>query len=153
MNSANDRAVRLLREHLAIGVKHAPERYPIEKFILTFGRHFLPAALLPVIKRGRAKQCYQNAADLALGDELKCDYAEGFAYDVDGGFPFGHAWCVQRRTAIDPTLKSPERYAYLGVIVPRRVLIETLEKQGHYGILTGELGDEFMQSWARRKRR
>ncbi len=91
------------------------------------------------------QECFSNAAELTSNDRT-CSYAEGFAASGEMS-PFIHAWCVRRGLAADPTLKNPRSYAYLGIIIPREMVFAALKKQGHYGVLTGSMGPEFMASW------
>ena len=99
------------------------------------------------MKRGPMKRCYENAHDLADNDRT-CHYAEGYAC-THGHPPFDHAWCVDKEGhAVDPTLRHPMRYTYLGIIIPLKTVNQILEDQGHWGILSGALSAKFMKAWA-----
>lgn len=106
-----------------------------------YGR--LPSGVL----RGKAKECFQNAATQA--DEIGIyTYCEGFAVSTASApLPFLHAWLVDKQDSIiDPTLKDPSHYEYLGIRVPHELLWAELGRTGVYGLLdpgTG-LNKEFM---------
>ena len=97
------------------------------------------------------KQCFLNAFELVSDfDDPALIYAEGYALDRShSSWPFLHAWCVRDALVIEPTLKNPERYVYFGILVPRRLLFDTVEKQEHVDILTGALAKKSMAALAK----
>ncbi len=119
----------------------------MEKFILEFGQYFPGGPLPPGIRRGHPKECYANAAALALKDDSELLYAEGYAYNNELQWPFVHAWCVVDGRVVDNTLHHPEDFDYLGILIPKKMLIENERETGTYGVLTGELGPKFMADW------
>lgn len=125
----------------------APDQSSISKFILEFGQCFAGQPLPPGIEKGHLKECYSNAAALALKDDADAIYAEGYAYNSELQSPFLHAWCVQGARVIDNTLRHPEDYEYLGVLIPKKILIENLRETGTYGVFAGELGPKLMENW------
>jgi hypothetical protein len=82
---------------------------------------------------GEPKMCFMNATHLSL--ETHVEYFEGYCMRDDLQIPFHHAWCVDDGMILDPTLKEPERYHYLGVEIPKPDLRAELAKSGYYGIL------------------
>lgn len=78
--------------------------------------------------RGEIKQCYNNAADLAIAD-LSLTYVEGWATS-DVGLAVEHAWCVNKRgRVVEPTWRGdgmPKGIAYYGIPVPTNVLTKVL---------------------------
>ncbi len=101
-----------------------------EDFVLQHGREFNRIGVVPRSQRGRMKQCYKNAAHLALTHH-ELTYVEGYAVSI---IPVMHAWCVTKRgTVIDPTWS--DGYAYYGVPFTRRYLTRCLCRNQVYGIL------------------
>ena len=134
-----------VRSALEASVHFARDRSAVEQFVLRYGQTFTPIS--HGVPRGPEKKCFSNAADLVSSDR-RYSYAEGFSAAA-GMPPFIHAWCTRDGFALDPTLKRTHRYAYLGVVIPRQILFDALEQQGHYGILTGSRAATFMEEWAR----
>jgi len=121
---------------------------PTVKFILGFGQYFRGAPLPPGIARGHPKECYANAAALALNDD-SLGYAEGYAYNNELQWPFLHAWCIRDGRVVDNILRHPGDFDYLGILIPKMRLIENERETGTYGVLTGELGAKFMADWGK----
>ena len=120
---------------------------PIEKFILEFGRYFVGSPLPHGIERGHPHECYANAAALALAHDADAEYAEGYAYNSELQSPFLHAWCLEGGLVVDNTLHHPEEFDYFGVIIPKRIVRESIRETGTYGVLTSEEGPKLMASW------
>ncbi len=94
-------------------------------------------------KRGKPKMCFMNATHLALETGLR--YVEGFCTSKDIGFPFHHAWCDDGGDVVDPTLKNPENYEYIGVEIPDADLIASMDKWKDYGVLDyGMINHEYL---------
>ena len=101
-------------------------------FILHEGRFWTPSPLPSKIPKGKAKQCFNNAHDLALKRGLT--YVEGYAMRI---IPIEHAWCVDPKTGevIDNTWSDPETASYFGVPFKTDFVTDTVVHQGYYGIL------------------
>lgn len=81
---------------------------------LEHGREYDTAPLPPDVTRGPAKQCFQNAINIADDDELV--YTEGYVLRPGVPMLIHHAWCVTPDgTVVDPTLDRPEECAYYGI--------------------------------------
>jgi hypothetical protein len=92
---------------------------------------------------GKPKMCFMNAAHLAFDACLP--YVEGYCMSNDIAFPFHHAWCVDGGDIIDPTIKDPTKYRYIGVEIPHDDLRKQLLDNGVYGILdTGMINFRYM---------
>lgn len=104
----------------------------ISKWILEYGRHWEPQALPRQHPRGVIKQCYSNAANLALGDS-DLTYVEGYACGI---IPVMHAWCVDKDgKVIDNTWDEPAKSLYYGVPFDRGFLAKTICRNGVYGLI------------------
>lgn len=104
----------------------------IERFVLRNAEHELVGEAFPD-ELGTPKMCFMNATHYAL--ESCLPYMEGFCVRDDIGLPFHHAWCEDAGTIVDPTLKEPHRYRYLGVEIPPKDLKASMVKHGVYGVL------------------
>lgn len=118
-----------------------PQGYPIENFILRHGRPFAGIPRPQGLRKKSAKMCFQNATLLAF-DREDLGYAEGFACSPSDGVPFLHAWCVEDGKAIDPTLSTPEKYGFFGVIFPRPLLHKYIALNKTYGLLSSDAARE-----------
>lgn len=127
--------------------KSASDQAPIAAFVLEFGRYYVGGPRPPGIKRGHPQECYANAATLALKEQPEASYAEGYAYRNDLLRPFLHAWCVLDGRVLDNTLHDPEDFDYFGIIIPKDMLIENERQTGTYGVLTGDFGPKFIETW------
>jgi hypothetical protein len=107
----------------------------IEDFVLKHGKAWTPRRLPKGVRRGEAKQCFGNAANLALGDE-SLYYVEGFAMGV---IPTLHAWCARiDGVVIDPTwasAKVPLGKEYFGVPFKTDFLRKILLRRKSYGVI------------------
>ena len=119
----------------------------VEKFVADFGEECIGHSRHHMIAAGAPKKCFTNAAGLAM-DKKKYVYVEGYARSPTMP-PFLHAWCVLGDRVVDPTLRDPEKYEYLGVRVPTPLLISIITKQNHYGILTGSCSAVFRTDWSK----
>lgn len=87
--------------------------------------------------RGEPRQCFRNAALLALGNPALC-YVEGYAARAGLPLPFLHAWAVRGDgLVIDVTwTEAPgEERAYLGVPFRAGYLSRALIGRGRYGLI------------------
>lgn len=92
-------------------------------FILRHGRAY-PFGRTQI--NGTIKQCFQNAAKLAISDP-DMTYCEG--YTETHGVPIEHAWCLDKAgKVIETTIREREPREYFGVPIKtdylRRVLLE-----------------------------
>ena len=119
----------------------------LELFVADFGEEYLGRKWPSRVALGEPKQCYTNAAELAMENGIY-EYVEGYARNTKGrAFHFDHAWCVIGDRVVDPTLENAEDYEYLGVKVPTRQLISIITAQDHFGILTGSDYEKFIADW------
>ncbi len=94
------------------------QNIPNAGFIADFGEEFVGSQRPPDIRLRALGKCFVNAAGLMWKHEDNhggdLTYVEGFAYEPEIG-PFLHAWCVRGDLVVDPTLRDPEKYQYLGI--------------------------------------
>ena len=82
--------------------------------VLELGRSFTPQRRPKGIKRGRQKQCYENAYAL-LAQHPTLTYCEGFVLAEGVRIPVEHAWCIDEEgNVVDNTLRDPS-IAYFGI--------------------------------------
>lgn len=87
-------------------------------------------------KRGKPKQCFQNATQLTQGV-----YAEGYVWRGDLPILILHAWRVDENDRVlDPTIDRPENCQYFGIKIPETELARELLRNEVYGILDTGLG-------------
>lgn len=94
---------------------------------------------------GAAKECFRNAAQLAL-EHPELTYVEGYGYLEGLPLLIHHAWCEDEQGRVIDVTWSPERGGqYIGVRVDAEELLEQMEALGVYGVLdTGRgLNTEF----------
>ncbi|MGN6556067.1 MAG: hypothetical protein ACTHLW_20350 [Verrucomicrobiota bacterium] len=142
-----------LEAEIKLMTRRNPEPQPrngwrsISEFVLNHGRHWKPRALPDEIKPGKMRECFKNAADLALGfHRNNYIYCEGYALSI---IPVMHAWCVDLEgNVIDPTW-TPRTGAmidtgreYFGVAIKSAYLSEALLKQKYYGLI-----DAWQSKW------
>lgn len=111
----------------------------LEHFILENGHEFKsgPKSRPRSIKKMKDRYCFQNCYELSL-ERRNLQYAEGFAVAV---IPTIHAWCINKRSkVIDPTWDNGQDY--IGVIIPRQLMVGTALTRGSYGVL-----DNWEQHW------
>jgi hypothetical protein len=126
-----------VKDYLGLLHKMRPKNYQgingygsLATFVLEHGREFTPQPLPTIYKRGQKRQCYRNAALLAI-DEVDLIYCEGFAMGV---IPVNHAWCCDSEgKVVDPTW--PDGGEYFGIPIKKEYLCERLQAQETYGIL------------------
>jgi hypothetical protein len=98
----------------------------------------IPAPPLDV-KRGIIKECFRNAAMLAMDEPDRYIYCEGYAMSI---FPVLHAWCLTTEgQVVDPTWqrkhsgRSMMGVAYFGIAIKLRYLRRHLAEKGYWGQL------------------
>ena len=94
-----------------------PRMWPFDgprDFVLRLGRDFPSRPLPQGVRRGLPRQCFHNAASLALRRPQEFLYVEGYAFTK--GLCTEHAWCVDREGyAVDPTWQGTHEAHYFGV--------------------------------------
>jgi hypothetical protein len=104
----------------------------LERFVLRNGKAYKPRKRIG--QKRKAKQCYANAADIALY-KGGGTYVEGFAVNNKFALPLLHAWItVDGADAMDPTLDAKD-YEYYGVAFDKDTLLKEMLRNGHYGLL------------------
>lgn len=103
------------------------------------GEWFAPSKLPTRISPGEPRQCFANAARLAL-DHDDLTYVEGYGMVEDIPMVMAHAWCVDRMgKVVDPTWLEDDGYAraagYVGLRVRDVDLRAMLLARGSYGLL------------------
>jgi hypothetical protein len=136
--------VSLLRRYLsatssmARSIGHGVHGYScLEDFVLRHGAGFSwRPGRAPVM--GEPKQCYMNAAKMALDDDV-LSYVEGYAIVSPVPIPVAHAWCVgEDGLVVDPTWDEgvlPGAREYFGVTIRRDYLAATLVRRGVWGVI------------------
>lgn len=93
-------------------------------FVLKNGTDFTATPLQETSLRGKMKECFKNAANIALF-ESDYIYCEGYALGV---IPVHHAWVIHNGQAIEVTWKEPGS-EYFGVPISesylRKRILET----------------------------
>lgn len=118
-----------------------PRYMAIERFVMEHGVLKRGRKLPKPYRVGRMKECFRNAAMLSL-DNRDLVYTEGFAWRDGLPIDFRHAWvedpCGQ---VIDITWrKTTEKEEYLGVQIPRDVLVKNIVKTKYASVFwRGEL--------------
>lgn len=123
-----------LLQYLDFTSKMRPADKSTDRFILENGQPYFATPKTYAGKRETPKQCYRNAACMAL-DDPGLTYVEG--YISVHGIPVAHAWVVGRDgVPIDPTIKpGVEVSGYFGVPFSTDYLAKTLLKNKIYGLL------------------
>ena len=126
--------IRDFLQQMDEGWRKLGRRMPMEAFVLKHGTDFVGTKRPKGIKAGEPKMCFKNAAHRAF--HLDEEYYEGYALNTDMPIiPIHHAWTVKDGKVIDVTLRNPEKYEYIGVRFPVKILTQQLVKHQVYGLL------------------
>lgn len=111
----------------------------VEQYVIENGRWWQNAPLPSTVQRGRKKECFFNAGNLALNSgrlhPKLYRYIEGFAW-MPESIPVMHAWCVDRKgKVIDPTWDYHPNTVYFGVCFDADYLLDVISCTGNWGIL------------------
>ena len=110
----------------------ADKKPNVASFLLEHGREWEPSPLPIKFKRGVIKQCYKNAAQMALKFK-ELTYVEGYANNI---IPVSHAWCVDLAgRVIDNTWDNPEQQEYFGIPFKTEFLRKFLLQAKDYSLL------------------
>lgn len=101
----------------------------LHEFILAHGQSYKPTPLPAEHVRGPARECFRNAALLALREELI--YVEGYAAGV---IPLEHAWCVDKEDKVYEVTWEEPGTSYFGIPFKTSYLMSHLRKAKVYGI-------------------
>ncbi len=103
--------------------------------VLDNGRFFKPKETPEGVKQGPMKQCFKNAAQLAM-ENRDYVYVEGFATVKElPGYPIAHAWVVDKDgNVIDNTWTTPGN-SYFGIPFETDFLLETVTDTGYWGLI------------------
>lgn len=107
----------------------------LEKFVLRNATELQGVAKPRGVRAGRMRECFKNAADLALKRD-GFEYYEGLALSASVPIlPVRHAWCMKDGRVVDNTWPAAPGSLYMGVHVPRTTLVQQLVTNRVYGIL------------------
>ena len=128
------RSVTLVRTSIPGGDKYKYKG--MEDFVLKNGK-FYPISKRKV-KLGRIKECFSNAAKLAI-DDSSLIYCEGYFLSKKLPIPIYHAWVIDREgKVIDNTIrvqKDEGTRLYYGVEFSTEYLCATVLSKGTYGLI------------------
>lgn len=132
-----------LREQQPVKTLRSVAYFGLPDLLLQHGFFFERAKRPRDVRKGKAKQCFANAAELALhyAHLDRFIYCEGFGWHPDSLWFTEHAWVFDRRTgkAIDNTwsedkANGSERTVLYGIPFDPWALQDLLARQGHYGL-------------------
>ena len=111
----------------------------VDDFVL---RHGVEGTWWPLpddVTRARAKECYQNAFQLATRYPKRFVYCEGYACNI---IPVAHAWCIDRKTGavVDPTWSDCDDATYFGVPFSWEYVMRRAVKSEVYGVFWSGAG-------------
>lgn len=113
----------------------------LHRFVLRNGKEFENVLMereynRKGLVRGRAKECYSNATNIALYRK-EFTYVEGFAIREDLGLLIDHAWVIDKKgNVIDTTWNDPEDCHYMGVPIPYDELLSHITQKRYYGMFS-----------------
>jgi hypothetical protein len=97
-----------------------PERFSI-RAVVENGRPYVGISRPSGYRKRKARQCFYNAADLALTD--RGTYVEGYASSPTSGGPMHHAWVTLDGVhAVDVTWDGPADCYYVGIPFPNEIV-------------------------------
>ena len=103
------------------------------EFLLRHGRSFEWHPFPRRLRRGVPRQCYRNAARLALRSG-RFVYVEGYAVAPKIGISIEHAWCIDAaRRVVDPTWE--DGCDYFGVAFRTDYLRRVVRANRTYGLI------------------
>jgi DNA topoisomerase-1 len=103
--------------------------------VTKLGRFFTPAPRPKGIAKEKDKECYRNAALLAIANP-EYTYCEGMAMISSvPGLPFSHAWCVDKNGKVIDNTWPEHGTAYFGIPFNTDYLLKVLEKNKIYGVI------------------
>ncbi len=104
----------------------------MQRFIL---KHGLPFTEHTKVELGTQKECFKNAATLALSSP-SYRYYEGYILRAELPLLIHHAWCVNGEAKIaDPTLRDSSNTEYYGAEFDHKILLDELLRNKVYGLL------------------
>lgn len=128
----------IIREYLTLVARVENPHMASARYLLEQGEVFAGRPTPPGFRMGKVKECYANAASLAL-NRPGMTYFEGYAVGR-AAIPLGHAWVVDEAgqvidTTWRPAGEDPSEWAYLGVGFTHHRLARALMAKGTYGLL------------------
>lgn len=123
---------------------------PVEVFLLEHGEEFEANPRPDWVPQMTVKMCFANCFKLAMENQDKLAYCEGYVLSSDLPIPIHHAWCVEEDgTLIEPTIGDKaegETITYFGVKVPDfNDVFDVIEETGTYSILFKRFGHEMIE--------
>jgi hypothetical protein len=110
-----------------------PSGLHIMRAVVDHGRPYIGINRPKGYRKRKDKQCFWNAADLALSD--RGTYVEGYASTPRG--VIHHAWVTLDGVhAIDPTWRDPAECYYVGIAFPKEIVARYgLQERGSVPLL------------------
>lgn len=107
----------------------------MQRFVISSGKLGGERLLDHDYGQGAAKECFRNAAQLAL-EYPELTYVEGYGYLEGLPLLIHHAWCEDQQGRVVDVTWAPERGGqYMGVRIDADELLEQMESNGVYGVL------------------
>lgn len=130
-----------LGRYVELTSKLGPAAFLFPELLIHKGQEFVAAPRPVTMRRGVPKQCFKNAALMAIGKGY--DYVEGLlARPVVPGIAIHHAWCCKAGSdvVIDNTIETVMlEDRYFGIRFTKQKLMEMIEASQHYGFLVGPI--------------
>lgn len=125
-------------EQMALLYSSNNQKKNFYQFVLDHGKEYTGRRLPSDYRQRTPKECFKNAAELAL--ETGLTYVEGFLFRF---VPIHHAWCIDENgNVIDPTVMDPQDCEYLGVPYDLDFVLDFITKAGYYGIMFNAAGGD-----------
>lgn len=110
--------------------------------IIEKGTTYPGALLRKDVRRGRMKECFSNALDLA--QRKGWTYVEGLAISgklLKLNIPMEHAWCIDDKgQVVDNTWEDSTNSLYRGIPMDADTAMEFCVAKGTYGVFLNEYG-------------